>query len=75
VNAEEPNPNRSPSQTLIDCMGKFAEAEPTRVMVVWTDESGDLCWSLSGERSYTQMIGMVECVKAVLMRQFLEMDD
>jgi len=56
-------------------MGKFAEAEPTRVMVVWTDESGDMCWSLSGERSYTQMIGMVECVKAVLMKQFLEMDD
>ena len=41
-------------------------------MVVWTDECGDLCWASSGPRSYTNMVGMLECARAVVLQQFLE---
>ena len=70
--ADDPKP-RTPTETLMACLTRFGEAEPTRVMVMWTDEAGDLCWSLSGSRSYTAMIGMLECARAALMKEFLEM--
>ena len=72
--AEEVKP-RTPTETLLACLTRFGEAEPKRVLVVWTDEAGDLCWSISGTRSYTAMIGMLECVKAVLMAEFMEARD
>jgi hypothetical protein len=62
---------RTPSETLLECLEKFGEAEPDRAIVVWTDETGDLCWATSGQRSYTVMIGILKCVEAVLMAQFL----
>jgi hypothetical protein len=72
--ADEVKP-RTPTETLLACLTRFGEAEPTRVMVAWTDETGDLCWSFSGARSYMAMIGMLECVKASLMKDFLEAPD
>lgn len=62
---------RTPSETLLECLEQFGDAEPDRAMVVWTDEAGDLCWATSGQRSYTVMIGMLKCVEAVLMAKFL----
>lgn len=72
--AEDQKP-RTPSETLIACLDKFGEAEPEAALVAWVDENGDLCWSFSGEHSFCRMIGMVECVKATLMRRFLELSD
>ena len=62
---------RTPSETLMNCLTEFGEAEPTRVIVVWTDEKGDLCWSVSSPRSVTAQIGMLDCVKALMMQTFL----
>ena len=72
--ADEVQP-RTPTETLLACLTRFGEAEPMRAIVVWTDETGDLCWSCSGVRSYTSLIGMLECVKAVLMAEFMEVRD
>ena len=65
---------RSPSETLMTCLEEFGKAEPTRVMVIWTDETGDLCWSTSSPRLLSQMIGILECAKAALTREFLELE-
>jgi len=43
------------------------------VIVVWTDEVGDICWSTSSPRLLSPMIGMLECAKAALTQEFLEL--
>ena len=63
---------QTPTETLLQCLERFGRAEPDRVVVVWTDEGGDLCWATSKPRTYTHMIGMLECLGAILMREFLE---
>ena len=65
---------RSPSETLMTCLEEFGKAEPTRGMGIWTDETGDLCWSTSSPRVLSQMIGMLECAKAALTREVLELE-
>ena len=63
---------RSASQTLMHCLEDFGESEPDRVIVVYTNAAGDLCWSVSGPYSYTRIVGMLECCKAKVMEKFLE---
>ena len=62
---------RSPSETLIQCLESFGEAEPTKAIVIYTDVAGDICWSVSGPFHYSQVIGMLECVKARVLAKFL----
>jgi hypothetical protein len=71
--AEEKTPERrSPTETLIHCIEEFGECEPQKAIVIWTDASGDICWSVSGPYHFTQVVGMLECVKGRVMRKFLE---
>ena len=61
---------RSPTETLMWCLEDFGKSEPDRALVIWMNEEGDLCWSSSGPYKYTQIIGMLECVKAIVMEKF-----
>lgn len=62
---------RTPTETLVKCLEDFGESEPTKVIVVYLNVDGDICWSMSGPYHYTQVIGMLECVKAKVMEKFL----
>jgi len=66
---------RSPSETLMDCLAEFGESEPTKVLVIWTDEAGDINWNTSSPRSLTGMIGMLHCVEAAFMQDFLDIEN
>jgi hypothetical protein len=69
---EKTNEERSPSNTLIHCLEDFGHDEPQKVIIIWTTVGGDICWSESGPSHFAQNIGMLECVKAQTMKNFLE---
>jgi hypothetical protein len=66
------DPRRSPSETMMHCMEEFSKSEPVDVMIVWTDESGDLCWSSSSSHLSTR-IGMLECAKQYILDKSKEL--
>ena len=71
--ADEKTPEvRTPTETLVKCMEDFGESEPTKCIVIYLNVGGDICWSTSGPYNFTQIIGMLECVKAKVMEKFLE---
>jgi len=53
-------------------MEEFSKSEPVDVMIVWTDESGDLCWSSSSSHLSTR-IGMLECAKQYILEKAKEL--
>lgn len=63
---------RSPTETLVACLEDFGKSEPTKVVVVYVNVDGDLCWSTSGPYNFTHVIGMLECARAKIMEKFLE---
>jgi hypothetical protein len=63
---------RSPSEALMTCLEEFGKAEPTHVLVVWTDEYGDICWSGSRPSSVVSLLGMLKCVEVALEQDFLK---
>ncbi len=63
---------RSPTETLVKCLEDFGDSEPQRVIVVYVNEAGDLCWSASGPYNFTHVVGMLECVKAKVLEKFLQ---
>ena len=64
--------DQSPTETLIHCLDDFGASEPTRVLVIYLNVAGDICWSSSGPYHFSAIIGMLECVKAVVLKRFLE---
>lgn len=52
-------------------MEEFSKSEPTNVMIVWTDEAGDLCWS-SNSNHLSVRIGMLECAKLYMLEKSKE---
>jgi hypothetical protein len=71
--ADEKTPEfRSPTETLVHCLEDFGISEPKKLLVIWTDDGGDLCWSESGPSHFCENIGMLECVKAKVMEKFLK---
>ncbi len=65
----------TPTSTLLNCMESFGESEPTRLLVIWVDESGNLRWSASQPYSITHAIGMLETLKAWMLKGFCDDDD
>lgn len=57
---------RTPSETLINCLENFGTDEPDAVMVVWTTRSGDIAWSSSTDRMSLK-VGMLELAKAHIL--------
>jgi len=64
--------SRTPTQTLMDCLEDFGKSEPTRVLVIYTNEDHEIAWPTNGTYSYTHLVGMIECVKARLLAGFLK---
>lgn len=57
----------SPSQTLMDCMEQFGEAEPEAVLVIWTT-GDDIRYSQSSDTIMS--LGMMEAVRAGVLNRF-----
>ena len=64
--------SRSPTETLVSCLEDFGKSEPTKAFVIYVNVDGDICWSSSGPFSYSQTLGMLECVKARVLTNFLK---
>lgn len=61
---------RSATETVMKAMECFGQAEPEDCLIVWTDESGDLCWSCTTDSIVTK-IGLVESMRTILKKQLL----
>ena len=70
-NRELMSDTATPTATMLRCLEAFGDSEPTRLLVVWIDESGNLHWSASEPYSTTHAIGMIETLKAFLLHQFI----
>ena len=66
---------RTPTETLVACMERFGECEPEQLLILYTDANGGLCWSTSNPMRHTQLIGMVECARAIFKKQMLDDED
>lgn len=64
--------NRTPSETLMHCLEDFGIDEPTKVVVLYLTQGGDICWSESGPKTFSLTVGMLECVKAIYTKKFME---
>lgn len=58
------------SETLIEVMSRFSEAEPIAVLIVWTDENGDAC--CKSNCGHTQTIGMAQYAQVLAMKTMME---
>lgn len=63
---------RTPTETLMTAMDRFGEAEPKECLIVWTDESGDVCWSSSTD-SLVAKKGLVDYMWTIFDEQVREM--
>lgn len=48
-------------------MEEFGRAEPLDCMIIWTDQSGDICWSSTTD-SRVIRLGMIEMVKTLIIK-------
>jgi hypothetical protein len=67
----EAKPKTSPTEVLIKAMETFGEVEPDAVLIIWTDERGDLCFTHDGHLTNTQALGLLEAVKALVVRRIV----
>lgn len=58
---------RTPTDTLMSAMEEFGCAEPLDCMIIWTDQSGDICWSSTTD-SRVIRLGMIEMVKTLIVK-------
>lgn len=58
---------RTPTDTLMAAMEEFGRAEPLDCMIIWTDQSGDICWSSTTD-SRVIRLGMIEMVKTLIVK-------
>jgi hypothetical protein len=59
---------RSPTETVMAAMETFGEIEPKECIIIWTDESGDICWSSTTD-SQVVRLGMIELLKTILTKR------
>jgi hypothetical protein len=55
---------------MIEVMGRFQNAEPVSVLIVWTDDDGGV--SIKTNCGHTQTIGMARYAEAVAMNTLLD---
>ena len=48
-------------------MEDFGQSEPKECLVIYTNESGDLCWSCSSD-SMTTKLGLLEACKQFIIK-------
>lgn len=59
---------RTATQTVLSAMETFGEVEPKDCIIIWTDESGDICWACTTD-SQVVRLGMIEFMKAILVKK------
>jgi len=52
----------TPTQLLVSCMEDFGRCEPTDALVIYINESGQICWNTSN-KSLVVSLGMIELTK------------
>lgn len=57
---------RTATETVLSALETFGEVEPKDCLILWTDESGDICWSCTTDSQVTRL-GMIELLKAILV--------
>lgn len=60
--------SRTATETVMSAMEQFGEIEPKDCLIIWTDESGDICWSCTTD-SQVVRLGMIEFMKTILMKK------
>lgn len=69
---EKTKDERTPAETLMWVLKDIEKIPAGRLMVIYTNLDGDVCWSSSGPYSYTHMVGLLECVKAMVKAKFMQ---
>ena len=60
---------RTATQTLITALEYFGEDEPKECLVIYTSESGDLCWSCT-TGSRVVKLGLLEACKQSIISKW-----
>jgi hypothetical protein len=61
----------TPSELLIRCIEDFGESEATVAIVVYRQENGDIAWRVTDGSNTTEVIGMLDCARAVMLNMFV----
>ena len=59
---------RTGTETLLACMEEFGTSEPKDLLVIYTNEAGELCWSCSTD-SVTTKLGLLEACKQFMIQK------
>lgn len=57
------------SELLIDTLTKFGTSEPTGVVVIWTDEAGDI--AVVSNCAMSSVMGMTEYAKLATFKEMV----
>lgn len=62
---------RTPTDTLMLCLEDFGRAEPDIVIVLYTNQEGEYCYSTSAYDRLSHLVGLLECCKAMMLKRSL----
>jgi hypothetical protein len=63
--------DRTPLETLLWVLTDIEKVPAGRLMVIYTNQDGDVCWSASGPYSFSHMVGLLACVEAMVKAKFM----
>jgi hypothetical protein len=61
----------TPSALLIRCIEDFGESEATIAVVIYRQENGDIAWRVTEGSNASEVIGILDCTRAVMLDQFV----
>lgn len=60
-----------PTELFMRCMEDFGESEAITAIVIFRQENGDLNWRATADCKSSEVIGMLTCVREVLLRDWV----
>lgn len=66
MGVETNNKARTATETLVAVMEEFGQSEPKDVLVIYTNEAGELCWSCSTD-AVSVKLGLLEACKQFII--------
>lgn len=61
----------SPTELLVRCIEDFGDSEATVAIVLYRQANGDISWRVTGESNTTDIVGMLDCARAVILDNFV----
>lgn len=58
---------RTPTETLVSVMEELGESEAKELIVVYTNQNGELCWSCTTD-AITVKLGLIEAARTAIKR-------